>query len=78
MTHLSCCTERSYALPNIMNLGPKQRGVGSALLAACVSGGKVSRVTCLCRAFKHRGNCGNHREPPPAGTGRYLRAYVVL
>lgn len=58
--------------------GPKQKGVGAALPAACVSGGKVSRVTCLCRAFKHHGHCGNRREPLSAGSGRYRRAYVLL
>lgn len=48
------------------------------VLAAGVPRGRVNSVICLCRTFKHRGNCGNHREPPPAGTGHYLGAHAVL
>lgn len=49
-----------------------------APLVACVAGRRVSTVICRSRAFKHRGNCGNHRDPPSAGTGCDLRAFVVL
>lgn len=57
--------------------GP-DRGGERAWAAAGKLEARASSVICLCRTFKHRGDRGNHREPPPAGTGRDRRAHAVL